>query len=136
MRPLLTPFIASLCILCTSALAAPAPNGWLRHSLFGSSAFDAHRPAAHNAHDLALATPRHNLRGKLHSAADHVTHVTLFPPAAAPAAQGGGPQAPIVVANFSDATRQPSGFGQLRVWTDDDLPSQLQFYAAGYAEVR
>jgi len=78
-----------------------------------------------DAASQTVAAPRFDLRAHAHTTGA-VTHVTLRQPSSPSA----------VVANFSDAVHQKSGFGILKVWTDDQLPTYLQFYAAGYAEVR
>jgi hypothetical protein len=73
------------------------------------------------------------LRATARAGADAVRHVVVW----AKASDGGlaAKDAPVVVANFTDSAGQPSGFGQLRVWSNPNLPSTTQLLAAGYAEV-
>jgi hypothetical protein len=71
------------------------------------------------------SAPRHGLRLESAVDADGLAHARLLLRSA-----------PAAVANFSDGVARPSGYGQLRVWTDPSMKPHIQFYAAGFAEVR
>jgi hypothetical protein len=106
-----------------AAAAAPRRGASAPHATLRDDGAPGERPAP----PLARRAPRHGLRAETRADGDGTLHATL---------RLRGRDRAAAVANFSDGAAAPSGFGQLRVWSDPGLPANVQFYAAGYAEVR
>lgn len=109
--------VAPLAAVASGAAQAGAARGTIREELLAPR-------GPQEAEERYMIAP--GLRAAARTAPDGVRHLAVF--------AHGGDQA--VVANYSDQANEPSGFGQLRVWSNPALPPAVQFRAAGYVEVR